>query len=270
VWIEHWKLLRDPFAAVGAAYVAVTAHDEAVARLLATIETGQRRVVLRAGAGLGKSTVLARALAEARHPARRVVLRAAPADGPSLLAELAEGLGQRVPDGPSRAAAWRALEQAVRLCRWQRLGVILAIDDCQFLGDPADQLDLERLVHLDPHPESRLTVLQTYQTDDEGFEAPSRRWELVVRLPPLTRTESEHYLSAKLAAAGRNEPIFTTKALHRLHAVSGGTPRGLDRLAALSLMAGALRGVDRIALEVVDAAARECAAEPPVATVLSM
>src|SRR3954468_19759112 len=74
VWKRHWKLLRDPFVGVASPYVSVSSHDEAVARLVDTIETGQRHAVIRAAAGLGKSMVLARAVAEARGPWRRAVL----------------------------------------------------------------------------------------------------------------------------------------------------------------------------------------------------
>src|SRR5947207_10625334 len=86
VWKRHWKLGRDPFVGAGTPYVSVAPHAEAVARLVDTIETGQRRAVLRAGAGLGKSSVLARALAETRSPWRRAVFLSSPSDGAGLLA----------------------------------------------------------------------------------------------------------------------------------------------------------------------------------------
>jgi type II secretory pathway predicted ATPase ExeA len=265
VWKRHWKLLRDPFLGAGAPYVSVAPHDEAVARLVDTIETGQRRAVVRAGAGLGKSLVLARALAETRGPWRRAVLLSSPIDGPGLLAGLAEALGRRVAAGASRGLSWKALDEAVRLCRWQRQRVVLAIDDCQRLTEPADRLDLERLAHLDPHPETRLTILQAFRTDeDEGPATRADPWELSIRLPALTRTDAEVYLVSKLAAAGRDEPTFTPRAVQRLHLVSAGNPRGLDRLASLALMAGALRGLEIVTPEVIEGIARECTSNPAV------
>jgi type II secretory pathway predicted ATPase ExeA len=236
-------------------------HEEAVARLVDTIETGQRRAVLTAGAGLGKSTVLARALAETRSPVRRSVLVSSSCDGASLLASLAEGLGRRVPLAASRALSWKALGEAVRLCRWQRFRVVLAIDDCQHLVDPVDRLDLARLDHLDIHPESRLTVLQVFRSDEEtepSAAAPSAPWELVIRLPALTRSDAETYLTTKLSFAGRQGLTFTPRAITRLHAASSGNPRTLDRLASLSLMAGALRGLEIVTPDVIEGVAREC------------
>ena len=263
MWKRHWKLSRDPFLGAGSTYVSVAPHDEAVARLVDTIETCQRRAELRADAGLGKSSVLARALAETRGPWRRAVLLSSPIDGAGLLSALAEGLGRRVPPGASRGVAWKSLDEAVRICRWQRQRVILAIDDCQHLAEPADRLDLERLAHLDSHPETRLTILQAYRTDEA--EEPSvvpTPWELSIRLPPLTRSDAEVYLTAKLASAGRDEPVFTPRAIQRLHLVSAGNPRGLDRLASLALMAGALRGLEIVTPDIIEGVAQECGPIP--------
>jgi type II secretory pathway predicted ATPase ExeA len=248
-------LTRDPFPGGGGAYVPLSAHEEAVARLVHTIETGQRVATVRAPGGMGKSMVLARALAATRSPTRRVAHLASPCDGAGLFAGLAEGLGVRVPAEADRARTWRALGDAVRLGRWQRQHIVLAIDDCDDLDQPRDRLDLERLVHLDPHPEARLTILRVFRAADDSAAEP---WELAICLPTLTRREAAWYLSVKLAAAGRTEPIFAPRAVSRLHARSAGVPRGLDRLAELALVAGAALGLEIITPEVIDGVAHEC------------
>jgi type II secretory pathway predicted ATPase ExeA len=267
VWKSHWKLLLDPFDGFSVPYVAVPPHEEAVARLVDTVETGRRRAVVRSAAGLGKSTVLARALAETRNPSRRVVRVSSAVDGAGLFAGLAGALGRPVPPGANRGLGWRLLKDAVRLCRWQHLRVVLAIDDCQHLTERADRLDLDRLVHLDAHPESRLTVLQAFRSDegDEPATWPATSpGELLIRLPALTRGDAERYLTAKLTAAGRAGATFTPRALSRLHAASAGNPRTLDRLASLALMAGALRGLEIVTPDVIEGVARECTLDPLV------
>ncbi len=87
---------------------------------------------------------------------------------------------------------------------------------------------------------------------------PSDGWRTRVRLPALLRSETERYIVAKLAAAGRSEPTFTPRAFGSLHALSGGVPRGIDRLASLALMAGAVRGAEVVTPEVVRDVACEC------------
>ena len=80
----------------------------------------------------------------------------------------------------------------------------------------------------------------------------------MIRLAPLTRSEAAEYLARKLSAAGRSEATFTPRAITRLHLLSQGVPRGLDRLATLALMAGAMRGLEVIGPEVVEGVAAEC------------
>jgi len=259
MWRRHWNLDRDPFDGRRPGFVATPTHSEAVARLVHTIETAGRSARLMAGPGLGKSSVLARSLDAARGPGRRIGRASSPIDGASLFADLAAGLGARVAPGAGRAAAWRALGDAARVCRWQGLGVVLAVDDCQALASPADRLDLERLGSLNPDPASSLTVIRVGRPGEgPGPDEPPGDWGLLIRLDPLGRSEAADYVAAKLLTAGRAEPAFTPRALTRLHALSGGIPRGLDRLASIALMAGSARGVEMVTPEIVEGAAREC------------
>ncbi|WP_406696734.1 type II secretory pathway protein ExeA [Singulisphaera sp. Ch08] len=257
MWKRYWKLSRDPFDARSSPFVPLEAHQEAVARLIETVETGRKLAILQEKEGMGKSRVLAQLLSEVRTPWRRVARISSPVDGASLFSELAEALGSRVPAGASRGLAWKRLGEALRLCRWQRQQVILAIDDCQNLPDPTDRLDLDRLVHADAHPAARLTVIQVFRLADDE-ERTVDPWSLSIALPSLLRSECERYLTSKLAASGREEPVFTPRAIHRLHSLSEGVPRGIDRLASLALMAGAMRGLEIITPEVVEAVSVEC------------
>ena len=257
MWLRHWKLDRDPFSNASPRFVPTSGHAEAVARLVHAIESGWPTASLRAGAGLGKSRVLAEALTEVRGPTLRIARSNGPMDGPALLADLAAGLGMTVPVEASRALAWRRLTEAIRLCQWQGLRVILAIDDAHHLVDPADRLDLQRLAHLDPRFENAATVLVVGREPEMDFDS-DQAWDFAIRLAPLTRTEAGDYLIAKLAAAGGEESAFSPKAITRLHALARGVPAGLDRLAMLALMVGAVLGREIVTPEIVEEAAREC------------
>ena len=256
MWRDYWKLSFDPFLGLNPRYVSTGTHDEVVARLVQTIESAQRLAILRGAEGLGKSMVLARMAAEVRRPGRRLAMVVRPADGLALSSNLAEGLGMRVPAGSSRAVAWKALTDAIRVCHWQKVHPILVVDDVGDLVSDDDRHDLARLVHVGTHPASPLTVVQAVCETDQ--ELPSSDWQLSVRLLPLLRSETDQYVAAKLAASGRNEPTFTPHALGRLHDLSAGRPRGIDRLASLALMAGAWRQLELVTPEVVDGVAHEC------------
>jgi MSHA biogenesis protein MshM len=256
VWRDYWKLSFDPFLGPNPRYVSTGTHDEVVARLVQTIESAQRLAVLRGAEGLGKSVVLARMAAEVRRPGRRLAMVVRPADGLALISGLAEGLGMRLPAGSRRAVAWKALADAIRVCHWQKVHPILVVDDVGDLGHDDDRHDLARLVHVGTHPASPLTVVQAVcESDDEW---PPSDWQLSIRLQPLMRSETAQYVVAKLATSGRNEPAFTPQAMGRLHDLSAGRPRGIDRLASLALMASAWRRLERVTPEVVDGVAHEC------------
>jgi general secretion pathway protein A len=248
MWLRHWNLRHDPFTEPAPAFIAIPGHTEAVARLVDGVESGRGGCWLVGGWGLGKSTILSRALDVLRQPNRRVARASAAMGETALLTELAEQLGARVPEGAGRALAWRKLAEATRLCRWQGLGIVIAIDEAGELSDP---LELSLIHHLDPHPRTRLTVLRVARAPDSA----SSIWEPTIRLAPLTRGEAEHYLTLKLAAVDGEEPVFTSRALSRLHAWSGGVPRALDRLASLCLREGARRGLALIGPDVVESVA---------------
>ncbi len=257
-WIVHWGLNRDPFVEHGGPYVPVPGHEEAVARLVHAIEAGHRLAVLSAPAGMGKTLVLSRALTEARDSGRRFAMTSNPLEGGHLYSRLAEKLGSRGPVAANRGAAWLALEQAVRGCALQGFQVVLAVDGCASLiiGGAGD--DLRRLGQVGASAGGRVTVLLVLGEECLEGDLTYRSWTLAVGLRSLSCSEAETYLTAKLAAAGCREVIFSRRAITRLHLHSRGSPSGLDRLASLCLMAGAYRGLEAISSDVVEGVLGEC------------
>jgi type II secretory pathway predicted ATPase ExeA len=261
LWFTHWGLSREPFPDAGGPYVPISSHEEAVARLAQTIDSGGRLAVLSAPAGMGKSRVLSQALALGRSPSRRFALVKNPSDGEDLATRFAEKLGGRL-NGPGQALAWRALDRGLRLCALQGLAVVLGVDGCGELHSREGRRNLRRLVHGGNPDQGRLTVILTLEEEAWEEDFGLRSWTLAIRLKPLSASEVELYLATKLAAAGCREPIFTPRAISRLQLLSGGSPRGLDRLGTLCLMAGASRGIEAVSSELVESVIGECHVPP--------
>ena len=135
---------------------------------------------------------------------------------------------------------------------------MLAVDDSQTLIVAGGTDDLRRLAQLGAVAGGPVTVLLVDGRADRSDQLPETDWTLAVRLKGLTRTEVEAYLAARLAAAGGTESPFTGRAIARLHLLSDGVPRGINRLASLCLMAGASRGLEAVSSELVDGVAGEC------------
>lgn len=259
MWIEHWGLSADPFPDQDTLFVPLPGHVEAVARLSHAVEAGHRLAVLGGATGLGKTRVLRQALTESRTPARRVSLVTSPVDEAALIGGLADGLRLRSPVGDaSPSACWRALEQGIRICALQGMRAVLAVDDGRALAVADGAGHLYRLVRLGGVVGCPVTVLLVDGQEEGRDPLADADWTLAVKVKPLTRTEAEAYLTARLAAAGDGDSPFTARAIARLHLLSGGVPRGLNRLASLCLMAGAIRGLEAVSSELVDTVVSEC------------
>ena len=186
-------------------------------------------------------------------------------DGESLVAGLAERLGVCTWDSPGRGLGWRSLERGIRLCSVQGLSVVLAVDGCRALIAAEGWETLLRLVHLGGLDQGRVTVLLADEAENSDHDLALRSWTLAIRLKPLSGSEVEAYLAAKLAAAGCRDAIFTPRAVTRLQLLTGGSPRGLDRLGSLCLMAGASRGLEAVSRELVESVVAECHLPPELA-----
>jgi hypothetical protein len=149
---------------------------------------------------------------------------------PTLVIALAEGLGFRT---NGQADPFRALARGVKVRRGLGEHLVFLIDDAQHLAEeawgPFDTIGQA----------GGVTVVRGLR--DEGPRL-VRDWSHSWRLPPLSYSESRDYLDSKLARAGCRSRVFGPEAIGRLHAWSEGTPRGLDRLATLTLRAAAERG----------------------------
>jgi type II secretory pathway predicted ATPase ExeA len=251
-WQSYWGFDRTPFVQHDPPYVSLPSHDETARVLADCVQTGQRGALLTAEAGLGKTTVLRRVLAEARNPRRRCVLVSCPREGGLLPGLLAERLGERVGREPGRLACWRAIERALRLTSIVGYHVVIGIDDCQN-ASPAVRRDIEAVASLESGMSMRLTIIQAGRPIASARARARLAPGVALGLDSLTRSEAERYLTTKLAGAGCNEPVFTPRAVTRLHCSSAGVPAAIDQLAARCLMLGAVRRIEAIPHELVDA-----------------
>jgi hypothetical protein len=205
--------------------------------------------VLSGESGLGKSTVLGQLRRRLRTPGRRIASVQNPIDGADFASSLATAFGM--------PGDWRSIQAAIRVQAWQQVQLVVIVDECRDLLIGPGASDLKRLMSFGAGGEPRITLIVATADEPTVLERPELQDGLPARLKRLTRTDAAIYLSVKLQAAGREDVAFTPRALTRIHAASGGIPRTLDRLASLSLMAGALQGLEMISPDVVDEISRE-------------
>ena len=129
VWYRHWGLVRHPFDDAESPYVSLPSHDEAIYRLVYSIEQGHRQVVFTAAAGPGQD---GRASAGDRRDTKSL---AAGGPGPADARRIGVPRPDRRTAGASRGPGYGAGFDmagdwpALRVLSLEGVQVILAIDD---------------------------------------------------------------------------------------------------------------------------------------------
>ena len=261
MYLSHWGLVESPFRSRLAAryFYRSPTHEEALARLQFLVEEGHRIGLLMGEAGSGKSLVLG-VFAALRGSAGRPVVKISlqGMDRLEFLCSVGTELGL-CPRAPlAMSSLWRGVADRLVANRYQGLETVLLLDDADRAG--RDVLaQVARLAQHDLSPESRLTVVLAGRRERMGRlgHALLELTELRIDLEPWEPSDTENYLKASLAQAGRSAAVFDDAAAARLHELARGVPRHVARLADLALVASAGRKLDSIDVDTVESVCHE-------------
>lgn len=215
-------------------------HEEALARLHFLADGHWRLGLLIGPPGVGKSLLLCVFADELRRTGAQVAkidLRASEPD--ETLWRLASGLGLAPSDTLTTTQLWRAISDRLAENRYQRVNTVVLFDNLD-RAPGAIHEQVVRLLHTDPSPDSRLSVVAA--VDPARFAALGRLLDLVdlrIELAPWTREETQEYVQHALAREGCQRKLFGPEAIARLHELSCGLPRRVNQLAELALLAAA-------------------------------
>ena len=70
--------------------------------------------------------------------------------------------------------------------------------------------------------------------------------DMRIEVDPWEESETVGYVQHALFDAGRDEPLFAQDALTSLHALSGGVPRRVNRIAERALILAAVEGTEGV------------------------
>ena len=276
MYLEHFGLKEPPFSITpDPRFVFLSErHRDALAHLLFGIGTGGGGgfVQLTGEVGTGKTT-LCRLLLEQVPANTRVALVLNPRQTPvELLETICEELHVDIDDASGRSLRGSLKSLVDALNRYlldayaQGLRVVLIIDEAQDLSiDALEQVRL--LTNLETDTQKLLQIILLGQPElrtllaREDLRQLAQRITARFHLTPLDAVETERYLRHRHAIAGGVHLPFSTSAIKRLHAHSGGVPRLINVIAERSLLAGYARDASRLDARIVDLAAKE--ALPP-------
>ena len=247
---SHWGLDEPPFQTRldPRFFHESPTHEEALARLHFLVDYRRRLGLLIGPQGSGKSLLLevfAGELRERGLPVARVNLMGS--DRLEMMWLLACELGLNPCRETTFPSLWRSVTDRITEYRYQQLETALLFDDADRASEEA-LTHVARLAQFDCSPDARLTIVMASSPErirrlgDPLLE----RAELRIDIEPWSPSDTEDYVKASLARAGRESPLFDTSAIQRLHQLGEGIPRRINQLADLALLAGAGQQLDEI------------------------
>ena len=258
---SHWGLDETPFGARldPRFFYESPTHEEALARLHFLVDYRRRLGLLIGCQGSGKSFLLqvfADELRDRGVPVARVGLLGV--DKVEVLWLLAGELGLHPGRQPALPSLWRSVTDRICEYRYEQTDTVLLFDDADRASEET-LTQIARLSQFDCSPDARLTIVlagapeRIRRLGDSLLE----RAELRIDIAPWEPADTQNYLKASLARAGRQTAVFAEPAIDRLHQLAQGIPRRITQLADLALLAGAGRELEQIDTDTIESVYRE-------------
>ena len=227
-------------------YCSSSTHDEAFSLILHGIAYRKGFIVITGEVGTGKTTLCQRLLATL-DPSVKAALILNPSSNPiELLRSVNQGFGVASKD-------LSKMELVVELNKFlldnlkSGNNAVLLIDEAQNLTVECLE-EIRLLSNLETPKAKLLQIVLLGQTELEDklrlTELRQLTQRIVLRnhLLPLDLEETRVYIASRLAVAGgKDEDLFTMRAVERVHALSGGVPRLINAFCDKVLLAACLK-----------------------------
>ncbi|MCP4195097.1 MAG: AAA family ATPase [Planctomycetaceae bacterium] len=269
---SYWGLTHKPFEnnSNESFYYPSETHQAALLKLRYAIESRRDGAVLTGAPGLGKSLLIRtmfRMLPKTITPKVHLVFPQMPTH--ELLTYLAEELSpEQGSFGPlSTEAAVRRIEHALRENSEAGKHAVVVVDEAQLITDVTTLDMLRLLLNFESQHGIGLTLLfvgqPSFLPTIDRHPGVEERLAVKCLLRPLDLDESVSYVNHRLNQAGADQPIFDELALERIHAITHGNPRQINRLCDLALLIGFAEERHSITHEAIDAVSEELVAVVP-------
>ncbi len=214
-------------------------HREALARLEYAVEE-MDLALLTGPIGSGKTTVT-RALLDRLGDDRKPILLVHPRLSPSqLLRAVSDGLGGAARRGRSDLVA--DIQERLFHLHEEGRRAVLVIDEAQLIPSKQTFDEIRLLTNFQLDDENLICIVLVGQPELDArlrrkeYDALRQRIGIRYSLDALDAEETASYLLHRIETAGGRKNPFTSEAMTRVHAVSGGVPRLINSLATTCLL----------------------------------
>jgi len=244
MYLEHFGLNDLPFTiAPNPRYLYLThQHQEALAHLSYGLGSAGGVILLTGEVGTGKTTISRKLLEDIPEHIDIAWIVSPRLSVEELLASICDELSILYPEDNNSIKMFTDLINAYLIeAHGDGRNVVVMIDEAQNLSpDVLEQLRL--LTNLETSERKLLQIILLGQPelkemlDRTDLRQFAQRITARYHLHPLSREESSEYIRHRLAVAGCNRPVFSSKAISLLFHFSHGTPRLINLLCDRALL----------------------------------
>lgn len=231
-------------------------HEEALARLFYVIEHRRGFGLLTGTSGTGKTFLLKALATQVRRTRRQIAcVDLLGVDAPEMLWQTAMALKLTPNAAATRWNLWRGISDQLESLRLAHSNLVFVFDHLD-RADASCHAVLQRLFST-AGAASNVTFLASVRSADSGPLAGllSELADLRVELAPLELSETGQHIGELMLRAGGNSETFQSDAVVRIHSLTRGLPRQINRLCELCLIAAMGEELEAIDADLVDGVA---------------
>lgn len=261
---EFWGLKEKPFRNTpDPKFIYYSQeHEEALSRLIYTVEEQMGAAMLTGVFGCGK-TMVAYAFMErlaGRGDCKVAYLANPQLNDVELIRMIAYYLG--VQDLPERKteilkdALIEKIEEILRNNYDDGKNTVLIIDEAHVITDKIIFEELRLLLNFQLKDKFLLTLILSGQPElkknVDNIKQLAQRIALRCHIDKLSEEDARNYISHRLKVAGQEKILFSPEALKLIYERSGGIPRRINNICEIALFTGFGKGADIVTGEIIE------------------